>query len=186
MTTLATLRATSAAGRVKRREVLGCAAAASLLFGSSTHAAPATPAVPGGLVSWPEVTLLDGSRVGAKDLAGRAVVVVFWSTTCPFCRRHNQHVQALHRAAAGRNLTVLTAARDRDAAAVQRYAQQQGYSFAVTMDYAPLAAALSTRNLIPLTITVEATGRLKQVMPGEMFEEDLMELLQMAGPAGRS
>ena len=174
---------------IKRRHLLGGVASACLpgVPGvSSAQTTAATPAAPGTVVAWPEVTLLDGRRFGAKDAAGRAMVVVFWSTTCPFCRRHNQHVQALHRAAAGRNLTVLTAARDRDSAAVQRYAQQQGYSFPITMDYAPLAAALSSRNLIPLTITVDSAGRLKQVFAGEMFEEDLLELLQLAAPPARS
>ncbi len=115
-------------------------------------------------------------------------MVVFWSTTCPFCRRHNQHVEKLHRAAqaAGAPLRVLGAARDRDAAVVQRYAQAQGYSFAITQDVAPLAAALAPRNLIPQTAVVGRDGRLVQVLPGEMFEEDVMELLDLARAAPKA
>ncbi len=140
----------------------------------------AAPALPGQPVAWPEMQLLDGRRLAAAAWREQAAVVVFWSTTCPFCRRHNQHVEKLHRAAAGKPLRVLGVAREHEAGVVQRHAAAQGYSFPITLDSAPLAAALSQRNLIPLTVTVDRQGRLKQVFPGEMFEEDLLEFLALA------
>jgi thiol-disulfide isomerase/thioredoxin len=157
-----------------RRHLPGLALAAWPLWSRSE------PAAPGQAVLWPTCKLLDGQSFGAAQTEGRAVVVVFWSTTCPFCRRHNQHVEKLHRAAAGKALNVLGVARDRDPAAVARYAREQGYSFPITMDYMAMAGALSTRNLIPLTVTVDRRGRLKQIFPGEMFEEDLLEMQQLA------
>lgn len=169
---------------MKRRDTL-LLAAASLLWLKPAQAAPAQT---GQVVTWPSVTLLDGTRLSAAQLQAQPAVVVFWTTTCPFCRRHNQHVEKLHRAAqaAGLPLRVLGVAGDRDAAAVRRYAQQQGYSFPITMDRAALAGALSERRMIPLTAVVDRDGRLKQVLPGEMFEEDVLELLQLAQAKGRS
>ncbi len=167
---------------MKRRHTLALAAL-PLWTGAFGAAAPAD----GPAVAWPEVALLDGSRFGAAQAAGRTVVVVFWSTTCPFCRRHNQHIEKLHRAAAaGRTLVVLGVARERDAAAVARYAAQQGYSFPLTLDHAPLAAALGARRLIRLTVVVDRLGRRGSVIPGEMFEEDVMELLQLADKEART
>lgn len=145
--------------------------------------AAGAPALPGQAVSWPVVPLLGGGVIEPVQWQGRSAVVVFWSTTCPFCKRHNQHVEKLHRAAqaqAGRPLMVLGVAREQDAAEVRRYAAQQGYSFPITLANAPLAAALSERRVIPLTAVVDKAGRLKQVLAGEMFEEDLMELLPAA------
>lgn len=157
---------------MKRRELLP---ALALL----PWAAAAAPAAAGEPVAWPaDARLLDGRPW--QPLPGQAQIVVFWSTTCPFCRRHNQHVEKLHRALAGRGAAVLGVARDRDPAAVQRYAAAQGYSFPVTLAAREFAAALSTRNLIPLTITVDRQGRLRQVIPGEMFEEDVLELAALA------
>jgi thiol-disulfide isomerase/thioredoxin len=165
---------------MKRRTLLltGAGVAAAL----PATVARAEPALPGARVAWPDVTLLDGTTFGAAQAEGRAVVAVFWSIDCPFCRRHNPHVEKLHRAAraAGRPLSVLGIARDRDASAVSAHARGRGYTFPITLDAAPLAAALSRRNLIPLTITVDRRGLLRQVIPGEMFEEDVMELLGLA------
>jgi len=91
---------------MKRRHAIGrlLAVTSAAGWGLGAGDAVAAPAAPGEAVAWPEVTLLDGSRFGPAQAAGRALVVVFWSTTCPFCRRHNEHVEKLHRAAAGRRM----------------------------------------------------------------------------------
>lgn len=163
-----------------RRHAL--ATLAALAAAGTGAPASAAPAAPGERVAWPEVTLLDGRRWSAAQ--GKAVVVVFWSTTCPYCLRHNAHVARLQQAAAGLPLQILTVARERDPAAVQRYLAQHGYRFDVTLDHAPMAAALSARRMIPLTITVDRAGRLLQVIPGEMFESDVLELAQLARRPG--
>ena len=168
---------------MKRRQMLGatCAAACQPWLAQPALAAPVAP---GQAVPWPEVALLDGNRWGPAQADGHAVVVVFWSTTCPFCRRHNQHVQKLAQAAAGLPLRVLGVALERDAATVRRHAAQQGYGFPITLEHAAMAAVFTARRVIPLTATVDRQGRLKQVIPGEMFEEDVMDLLKLAsGPA---
>jgi thiol-disulfide isomerase/thioredoxin len=163
---------------MQRRQALATIAALPAM--SRWAPAQAAPAQPGEPVAWPEVTLLDGRRWSAERARGKAVVVVFWSTTCPFCLRHNAHVARLQRESAGRPLEILTVARERDADAVRRYLAQHGYGFAVTLDAAPMAAALTTRRMIPLTVTVARDGRLKQVIPGEMFEDDVLELARLA------
>lgn len=155
---------------------------------SAAEPLPTSPPEP---VAWPAVRLLDGSLLDPGHWRDRAAVVVFWSTTCPFCRRHNQHVEKLHRAAQAQPataaaLSVLGVARERDADVVRRHAQAQGYSFPITLDTAPLAAVLSPRRVIPLTVAVRRDGRVHQVLPGEMFEEDVMELLRLAAPTPRA
>lgn len=116
----------------------------------------------------------------ATPAAGRAKVVVFWSVTCPFCQRHNAHIDRLHRAAGDAGPQVLTVSRDHDAGAVRRYLAAHGYGFPVTLEHDVLAAALAARRIIPLTAIVDRQGRFKQAIPGEMFEEDVMELLKLA------
>ncbi len=153
---------------------------AFLATAASCVAAPtlAAPAAAGETVRWPEVTLLDGTRWAPA--AGRAQVVVFWSISCPFCKRHNVHVDKLYRASGDGGPQVLTVSRDRDAAAVRRYLAANGYAFPVSLDHDALAAALAARRVIPLTLLIDRQGRLKQAIPGEMFEEDVMELLTFA------
>lgn len=143
-------------------------------------AAVAAPARAGEPVNWPEVSLLDGSRWGAAQAQGHAVVVVLWSLTCPFCVRHNTHLTQLNRGLGNRALRILTAVRERDAAGTRRHMARHGHDFPVTLDFEPLAAALATRRITPLTITVDRQGRLLQVIPGEMTEDDVLGLAQLA------
>ena len=163
---------------MKRRPALRTLAALPLFAALPMEAARAAPAAPGAAVSWPAVKLLDGSRWAPPE--GKAAVVVFWATHCPFCKRHNEHLEKLHQAARGKTLTVLTVARDRDPETVRRMMADKQWTFPVTLDYTALAAALSQRNMIPLTVTVSRSGKLQQVFPGEMFEEDLLDILRLA------
>jgi thiol-disulfide isomerase/thioredoxin len=165
--------------KLQRRRLVGAMQALPMLWLPGLSVA--APAQPGQPVVWPEVKLLDGSRWSADNTRGKPVVVVFWSLTCPFCLRHNAHISKLQASPAGQTLEILTVARERDARAVQSYLTQNTYHFAVTLDNASMAAALTQRRMIPLTVTVGRDGRLRQVIPGEMSEDDVMELARELG-----
>lgn len=157
---------------MRRRLLLGAAAGAWM-------AGPA-PAQPAARLAWPELRLIDGSIVRAADWNDVAAVVVVFATWCPFCQRHNAHVQALHQAHGGAHLRVIGAAIDRDEAAVRRYVERQGLTFSVTMQGAQLRDLAGARAIIPTTIAVDGAGRLQPPIPGEMFREDVLELAALA------
>jgi peroxiredoxin len=167
---------------MKRRQAIAIMTAMTAIAGlpAAPLLARAAPAAAGEPVLWPEVTLLDGSRWSDAQARGKAVVAVFWSTTCPFCQRHNAHVQRLLEQCAGLPLEIIGIARERDAQAVKRHLDLHGWRFPVTLDVAPMAAALTIRRMSPLTVTVDRAGRLLQVIPGEMFEDDVLQLAQLA------
>jgi hypothetical protein len=131
-------------------------------------------------VQFPQVLLLEGGTWGAAQAEGRAVVAVFWSITCAYCRSHNAHIETLRRAACGLPLEPITIAHENDANAVRAAMARHGWHFAATLDYPPMAAALSQRRLTPLTVSVDRRGRLKQLIPGEMSEDDVLELRRLA------
>jgi thiol-disulfide isomerase/thioredoxin len=162
---------------MRRREVLPALAALPSLAPPAAGAAPVAPGEP---VPWPTVSLLDGGHWGPAQAQGAAVVVVFWSLHCAFCLRHNQRLTRLADAIGERPLRVLTAVREPEPEATRQHLRRQGWRFPVTLEVAPLAAVLSTRRFSPLTVTVERSGRLRQVIPGEMADDDIMGLLELA------
>lgn len=167
-----------------RRDLLGGTVAAALGGLSAFMPRDVRAAAPalGEPVRWPRVTLLDGRSLDAAQLADTATVVVFFATDCPFCQRHNRHVEKLARASQGLPLQIVAAAQDRSAATVQAYLRRHGYSFAATLDERALHEALTPRRIIPLTCVIDRTGRLREVIPGEMFEEDVLGLAKWARP----
>lgn len=152
----------------------------SLSWPDTAAPVPTSPVAIGQPVPWPTLRLLDGSRLCAADLQGIAAVVVLFATTCPFCRRHNQRVEKLVQASRGEPLRVVAAAQDTSAEPVRRYLDEQGFSFPVTLDEAALRRVLTPRKVIPLTAVVDRGGHLREVIPGEMAEDDLLDLARWA------
>lgn len=158
---------------MKRRDWL--AAGAGLMLAG---AARAQPAAVGTEVTWPTVRLLDGGVVEPAAWRGHPSLVVFWATYCPFCKRHNAHVDKAHRALQASGLRVLGVALDTDEALVRQYMTQNNYRFPVALDGGLLRRQFTTRRVIPLTCLLDRQGRLVQAIPGEMFEEDVMDAAQ--------
>ncbi len=159
---------------MNRRQAL-LAAAALAPTRQAAAVADATAAL-----AWPVLTLLDGRRLVPADWLDQAAVVVFWATWCPFCKRHNARVEALHRAVQGQRLRVLGLAIDHDADLVRRTVTERGWTFPVALDDGVLRARLTSRRVLPTTCVVDRSGRLAQVIPGEMAEDDVRGLARIA------
>lgn len=162
-----------------RRALLGAGAA-----GAAALAAPVMSAAGpsrGDAVVLPRIELLDGGVIEPADWRGMAAVLVFWITDCAYCQRHNARIDKLHRSAQGSPLRVLGASHDRDAHAVRRYMARNRYAFPVTLQSTELRQRLTERRgVVPLTVTLDRAGRLDEVIPGEMSEVDIMQLLRLA------
>lgn len=155
----------------------GTGLAGAGLVGAPGHAgATVAPAAIGDLVRWPDLRLIDGQAWTGTQAAGQVVVVVFFSTTCPYCLRHNRRVTTLAAATAGRGLRVLGVAQDGDAGAVSQHMARHGHRFDVTLDRRAMHQVLSPRRLVPLTCVVDRQSRLREVIPGEMSEDDVSGL----------
>lgn len=170
---------------LRRRHCLMAGAAISagmLALGARPAGAAAEGAAPavGEVVRWPDIGLLDGRRVAPPQPGQLASVVVFFSTTCPFCARHNVHVQKLRDAAADLPLRVVGMAHESDPTVVQRYASRRGLNFDISLDAGRMRAALSPLRGIPLTCVVDRQQRLREVIRGEMFEDDVLGLVKWA------
>lgn len=133
---------------------------------------------------WPSITLLDGTVWAPESWSGQAGVVVIWATWCAFCRRHNPHVEKLWRAVRAHPMRVLGVSVDRDPELVRQHAREHGYTFPITLGDDALRARLTSRRVLPTTVTFDRRGRLLQRIPGEMFEDDVLALARLAdGPA---
>jgi thiol-disulfide isomerase/thioredoxin len=158
---------------VARRQLL-------LGLGLSLAGRAAWAAAPGNAIVWPKLTLVDGSTLGPDAWQDTAAVVVFWATWCGHCRRHNEHIDKLHRLNTDPRLRVLGVAVDAEAPAVRRYLQGNGYGFPVVAGAPGLREQFTTRSMVPITGLVDRRGRLKHVIPGEMSEDDVLGLATLA------
>ena len=155
---------------VSRRHVLAGSAAA-LLWSPGVSRASAEPSAP--TIHWPALRLLDGTSLTPLGLNTMPVMLVFWETWCPYCKRHNVHIERLYQATLGMHIRVLGATTETNADKLTSYLRTNQLHFPV----APIARGFrdqfSQRRVIPLTCLVAENGRLLQAIPGEMGYEDL-------------
>jgi len=157
--------------KVLRRRLLAATALAIL---------PLAAADSGRTIRWSDVRLHDGRLLRASELTGRTVVVEFWATWCPFCKKQNPYLQALHAAHGGKGLTVLTFSIDKTPDLVAAYMKQHGYSFAAAMAGPQSAEWFPDRKGLPVVYVVDAAGRIIFHEAGELFEEDILGLARFA------
>jgi peroxiredoxin len=169
MTASGTRRPASSARR------LGIGLAAAMLLLIATLAA--LPFVASRPRPAPEVsmTTITGQSRSIAGLAGRPVLVSFWSTTCTPCMREMSAKSALHRRyeAAGLVTLAIAMAHD-DPARVAAFASARLLPFDIVVDAdASLAQAFDQTQTTPTKFLIDPQGRIVRVYVGGTDFEDL-------------
>lgn len=136
--------------------------------------------VAGASIDLPAVTLLDGRQLPAGHFQGKPVIVEYWASWCPFCARQNPYLQKLTVLAQDKGLEILTVSIDRHESAAKDYVSKHHYTFPVAMETPELLKVFGKRKVIPQIFVIKADGKLAEVIPGEMFEEDVLDLVKYA------
>lgn len=100
------------------------------------------------------VKMLDGTTLSSADLAGKVVMVNFWATWCPPCRKEFARLQKdVVDRFRGEDFVLLPISIDDDADTVAGFMQRNGYTFPVAVDpgkdvYGTFAGKYVPRNFI--------------------------------------
>ncbi|MET8232879.1 redoxin domain-containing protein [Micromonospora sp. NPDC005298] len=124
---------------------------------------PGTSTTPGG-PALPELTLAcftGGAPVALRSVAGPAVINI-WASWCPPCRKELPAFQRLSERAAGQLQVVGVNSRDSRGGA-QSIGEDYGVRFPILVDQGEAVQRALERNAIPLTLFVDAQGRIRHV-----------------------
>lgn len=138
-----------------------------------------TPKV-GDTIELPAVTLFDGTVVPAEVFKGKPVLIEYWASWCPFCNRQNPYWQKLHDSAQGKDIQVLSISIDKKPEDAHDYMRKHNYSFHAAMETPELRQIFGKRRVIPKVFVIDPNGKVLEVIPGEMFEEDVLDLIKYA------
>jgi len=126
------------------------------------------------------LTGMDGKTYSLAGLKGRVVLLNFWATWCPPCRKEMPDMEKLYRAYEKKGLTVI-AVSDEDRPTVEQFLARNSYSFTVALDPDRKVNAAFSVEGIPKSFLFDREGRLAAQAIDMRTESQFLELLKLAG-----
>jgi len=111
---------------------------------------------------------LDGAAVRFAAFGGKVVLLNFWATWCPPCRKEMPAMEALHRAYQDRGLVVLAVSQDRvSSREVRAYVEGLALTFPVWHDRDGIVGRQYSIPGVPTSFLIGADGRIAYRVLGE-------------------
>jgi thiol-disulfide isomerase/thioredoxin len=119
-----------------------------------------------------EMTDIQGNKVTRDGLKGKVVLLDFWATWCPPCRKISPVMQVLHNKHAGDGLVVIgvdtyenQSRMDLRPQAARAYARDHQYTYTMTYGNDPISLELEIRAL-PTMLLLDRKGIIREVFRG--------------------
>jgi peroxiredoxin len=123
---------------------------------------------------------LDGKTYTLESLKGRVVLLNFWATWCPPCRKEMPDMEKLYREYESKGLTVL-AVSDENRETVENFLLKNPYTFPVLLDAGRKVNTAFMVEGIPKSFIFDREGRLAAQAIDMRTEAQFRELLKLAG-----
>lgn len=126
---------------------------------------------------------LDGKPVKLSDFKGKVVLLNFWATWCPPCRREIPAFVSLQKQYAAQGLVIIGVSMDQGGpAAVKPFIKKMEINYPVVMGDEKVAAAYGGIQVVPTTFIIDKAGKVAAQHEGdaerETFEADIKPLLK--------
>jgi len=123
---------------------------------------------------------ISGHSWTLKALRGKVVLVNFWATWCPPCRKEMPDLDAIYKQFQDRGFVIL-AISDEDAAKVKPYIAEHRYTYPILLDPGDRVNRLMAVDGIPKTFVYDRDGKLVAQAIDMRTRGQLLEMLSRAG-----
>jgi peroxiredoxin len=123
---------------------------------------------------------LNGRPWTLKDLKGKVVMLNFWATWCPPCRKEMPDLESLYKRFASQGLLVLGVSDD-DPEKVREFVQKQGTTYPVLLDPGSRVNHLLHIEGIPKTFVFDREGKIVSQSIDMRTKNQFLAMLQLAG-----
>jgi thiol-disulfide isomerase/thioredoxin len=120
---------------------------------------------------------VEGGNVRLSDLRGKAVLLNFWATWCPYCVRELPDLDVVASGFTG-DVVVLGINVGEEPARVRAFLGENPVGFPVLLDVKTAAAKLYGVKGLPTNVFIDPKGRLVAAIPGALDRDTLVSLLQ--------
>jgi peroxiredoxin len=123
---------------------------------------------------------LDGTPRKLRELTGKVVLLNFWATWCPPCRKEMPDLESLYRQFKDQGLVIL-AISDENAAKVQPFIAERHITYPVLLDPGRQVNELFQIEGIPKTFVYDRAGKLVAQSIDMRTRRQFLEMLAQAG-----
>lgn len=123
---------------------------------------------------------LSGKAWTLKDLKGKVVLLNFWATWCPPCRKEMPDLESLYKRFGPQGFVILGVS-DEDAPVVQKFIAQQGITYPVLLDPGRKVNTLFQIEGIPKTFVYDREGKIVAQSIDMRTRGQFLEMLGRAG-----
>lgn len=124
---------------------------------------------------------LAGERFTNDSVKGKVVLLQFWTTWCPYCRRDQSAVDAIDREFAGKGLVALAVSVGEPRETVTNYLEQNPRSCRIVLTEDTNLAAVFEATGFPVYVLIDREGNIAGTQRGAGGEAALRRLLSRAG-----
>ncbi len=118
-----------------------------------------------------------GKRIRLEDYRGKVLLLTFWATWCPHCRRQIAAMEKLRESYSSKDIEMLALSVDREGwKIVSPYMQQHKLSLAVAIAPPRTQQEYAANGGIPLSYIIDRKGQLIKDFRGALEEEVLVRL----------
>jgi peroxiredoxin len=126
------------------------------------------------------LTDLDGKTWALKSLQGKVVLINFWATWCPPCRKEMPDLDTLYQRFKGQGLVIL-AISDEEADKVKPYLAERKATFPILLDPGRKVNELFRIHGIPKSFVYDRNGKLVAQSIDMRTQKQFLEMLGQAG-----
>jgi peroxiredoxin len=126
------------------------------------------------------LTDLQGTKWTLNDLKGKVVLVNFWATWCPPCRKEMPDLEALYQRFKENGLVVLAISDEGDGK-VKPFIEEHKYSYPILLDTGRKVNALFRVQGIPKSFVYDRNGKLVAQAMDMRTQKQFLEMLALAG-----
>jgi peroxiredoxin len=126
------------------------------------------------------LTELRGNTWTLKELRGKVVLVNFWATWCPPCRKEMPDLETLYKQFKDQGLVIL-AISDEDAGKVRPFVAEQKVTYPILLDPGRKVNELFQIEGIPKTFVYDRSGKLVAQSIDMRTRKQFLEMLARAG-----
>ncbi|MFB0553912.1 MAG: peroxiredoxin family protein [Phycisphaerae bacterium] len=123
------------------------------------------------------LTDLDGKEHKLSDYKGKKVLLVFWATWCPPCRKEIPDLIELRKTVSEDNLAMLAISNEKPDL-VKSFVTQAKINYTVLLDPSTLPGPYNTINAIPSSFFIDPEGKIKLATSGLVSLSEIKAILE--------